>query len=160
MHGLLYLQPYGEITGSANVKIEGNVAHFDAMGKITGGTFTGTVNNTGSISGGDFTEATVENFDGSITGGKFSNIALDHKSGELTITGDVDLSNGGTLAPLTIGVTDGSIKSITVEKDGMFNAGVGGRVGCARPRDQQRHHHRRHVRQRRVGDQQRHHQGR
>ena len=125
VHGLLYLQPYGEITGSANVKIEGNVAHFDAMGKITGGTFTGTVNNTGSISGGDFTEATVENFDGSITGGKFSNIALDHKSGELTITGDVDLSNGGTLAPLTIGVTDGSIKSITVEKDGMFNAGVG-----------------------------------
>ena len=35
VHGHLNLQPYGEITGSANVKTEGNGAHFNAMGKIT-----------------------------------------------------------------------------------------------------------------------------
>src|SRR5699024_48237 len=71
VHGHLYLQPYGEITGSASVKIEGNGAIFDAMGKITGGEITGTVNNSGTITGGDFTGATVTNDGGSITGGTF-----------------------------------------------------------------------------------------
>ena len=79
--------------------------------------------NDGTISGGTITGATVTNEGGSITGGKFSNIALDRESGELTITGDIDLSNGGSLAPLTIALNHESIKSVTVAEGASFNAG-------------------------------------
>ena len=121
--GLFRLNPTGEITGSTNVQISGDT-YLSNDGAITGGTFTGVVRNHTSITGGDFTGATVTNDGGSITGGKFSNIALDRESGELTITGNVDLSNGGSLAPLTIGLDDGSIQSITIASTGTFNAGA------------------------------------
>ena len=75
---------------------------------ISGGTFTGTVINHESITGGNFTGAAVTNdYDSdatSVTGGVFKNFSL--KDGELTITGDIDLSNGDTLAPLTIALDE------------------------------------------------------
>ena len=52
----------------------------------------------------------------------FKNLSL--KDGVLTIAGNVDLSNGGSLAPLTIGLDDGSIQSITIASTGTFNAGA------------------------------------
>ena len=95
-------------------------------GTISGGTFTGATvyNDDGTISGGDFTEATVRNTgDATVTGGTFSNVAFDSTSGELTITGNVDLDEEDALAPLTIGLGDASIQSITVEASATFNAG-------------------------------------
>ena len=75
---------------------------------ISGGTFTGTVINHESITGGNFTGAAVTNdYDSdatSVTGGVFKNFSL--KDGELTITGDIDLSNGGSLDPLTIALDE------------------------------------------------------
>ena len=100
---------WGNISGDTSVESGGVFAN---NGTISGGTFTGTVKNYGAtISGGDFTGATFENYGAvTITGGTFSNIAFDRESKALTITGDVDLSNGGTLAPLTIGLDDSYAK--------------------------------------------------
>ena len=110
--------PVGKISGGT---ISGQV---DNDGTITGGTFTGTVNNSGAITGGDFKNATVNNGGGTVTGGTFSNFTMDSETGALTITGNVDLSaNPNALAPLTIALTDDSIKSVAVEKDATFNAG-------------------------------------
>ena len=83
--------------------------------------------NTGSITVGDFTEATVENFDGSVIGGTFSNVAFDSTSGELTITGNVDLDEEDALAPLTI--RQAQIKSVVVAENGTFNAGSASFLG-------------------------------
>ena len=109
--------PVGKISGGT---ISGQV---DNDGTITGGKFTGTVNNsiTGSITGGDFTGATVNN-DGTVTGGTFDNFTMNSETGELTITGNVDLSEDpDALAPLTIGLE--AVKEITVEKTATFDAG-------------------------------------
>ena len=67
--------PVGKISGGA---ISGQV---DNDSIITGGKFTGTVNNSisGSITGGDFTDATVENRSGaSVTGGEFNGFKLEN----------------------------------------------------------------------------------
>ena len=123
VYGYLYLRAEGEITGSANVQISGDTSLLN-FGTITGGTITGTVENTntGSITGGDFTSATVKNIgDATVTGGTFSNVAFDSTSGELTITGNVDLDEEDALAPLTI--RQAQIKSVVVSENGTFNAG-------------------------------------
>ena len=90
---------------------------------ISGGTFTGTVINHESITGGNFTGAAVTNdYDSdatSVTGGVFKNFSL--KDGELTITGDIDLSNGGSLDPLTIALDE--VSKIVIGSDASFNAG-------------------------------------
>ena len=92
---------------------------------ITGGDFRGAivVNESGStITGGDFTSATVKNIgDATVTGGTFSNVAFDSTSGELTITGNVDLDEEDALAPLTI--RQAQIKSVVVAENGTFDAG-------------------------------------
>ena len=123
VYGYLYLRAEGEITGSANVQISGDTSLLN-FGTITGGTITGTVENTntGSITGGDFTSATVKNIgDATVTGGTFSNVAFDSTSGELTITGNVDLDEEDALAPLTI--RQAQIKSVVVAENGTFDAG-------------------------------------
>ena len=123
VYGYLYLRAEGEITSSANVQISGDTSLLN-FGTITGGTITGTVENTntGSITGGDFTSATVKNIgDATVTGGTFSNVAFDSTSGELTITGNVDLDEEDALAPLTI--RQAQIKSVVVSENGTFNAG-------------------------------------
>lgn len=83
--------------------------------------------NTGSITGGDLTEATVENFGGTVTGGTFSNVAFDGTSGELTVTGNVDLDEGDALDPLTISQTQ--IKNVVVAENGTFDAGSASFLG-------------------------------
>ena len=134
---------FGDLSGDVTV-LEGESLFNQSAGKISGGVISGWVENTATISGGKFTGtvknglsgipgatitggtftgATVTNEGGAITGGKFSNIALDRESGELTITGDIDLSNGGSLAPLTIALNHESIKSVTVAEGASFNAG-------------------------------------
>ena len=61
---------------------------------------------------------------GIINGGTFSNFTMDSETGELTITGTVDLSaNANALTPLTITLDDKSIQSITVAANATFNAG-------------------------------------
>lgn len=130
--GSITVMPYGafinqrNVSGNISVESGGVFANF---GTISGGTITGQVNNlnTGSITGGDFTEATVENFDGSVIGGTFSNVAFDSTSGELTITGNVDLDEEDALAPLTI--RQAQIKSVVVAENGTFNAGSASFLG-------------------------------
>ena len=96
-----------DATLSCDVTVETD-GYFDNYGAISGGTFTGTVINHESITGGNFTGAAVTNdYDSdatSVTGGVFKNFSL--KDGELTITGDIDLSNGGSLDPLTIALDE------------------------------------------------------
>ena len=95
---------------------------------ISGGKFTGRVKNGlsgfpyATITGGDFTEATVVDKGGSVTGGVFNGFTMDSTTHTLTITGDIDLSTG-SLAPLTIALDDISIQSITVAENATFNAG-------------------------------------
>ena len=125
----------GKITGDT---ISGDVVN---NGEIIDGTFPGAVSNRssitggdfrgaivvnesgGSITGGNFTVTSVNNNGGSITGGVFNGFTMDSKTNTLTITGDVDLSNGGSLAPLTIGLDDANIQSIAVAEGATFNAG-------------------------------------
>ena len=114
----------GEITGGTFTALVG--ASATEPGVISGGTFEGEVLTSPScvISGGDFKNATVTSGGGIINGGTFSNFTMDSETGELTITGTVNLNaNANALAPLTITLDDKSIQSITVEKDATFNAG-------------------------------------
>ena len=97
-------------------------------GTITGGTFKSYVENyfVGAvISGGVFTDASVNNDGGSITGGVFRSFTMDSQSKELTITGVVDLDKDFALAPLTIALDGESIRRITVAEGGKFDAGSG-----------------------------------
>ena len=123
VYGYLYLRAEGEITGSANVQISGDTSLLN-FGTITGGTITGTVENTntGSITGGDFTSATVKNIgDATVTGGTFNGFTMDGTTYKLTITGNVDLDEEDALAPLTI--RQAQIKSVVVAENGTFDAG-------------------------------------
>ena len=129
--GSITVMPYGAFINQGNVS--GNISVesggvFANFGTISGGAITGQVSNlnTGSITVGDFTEATVENFDGSVIGGTFSNVAFDSTSGELTITGNVDQDEEDALAPLTI--RQAQIKSVVAE-NGTFNAGSASFLG-------------------------------
>ena len=80
------------------------------------------MNNHDSITGGDFTDATVNDRGGSVTGGVFNGFKLEN--GVLTITGTVDLdANPNALHPLTIGLDAENIQSITVAEGATFNAG-------------------------------------
>ena len=65
----------------------------------------------------------MENGDGTITGGVFHDFTMNSKTGELTITRQVDLDWNLALDPLTIGVNE--VKSITVAVTGRFDAGSG-----------------------------------
>ena len=127
-----YFDNYGAISGgeiSGEVSNRGTITDGTFSGKvdngkiISGGTFTGTVINHESITGGNFTGAAVTNdYDSdatSVTGGVFKNFSL--KDGELTITGDIDLSNGGSLDPLTIALDE--VSKIVIGSDASFNAG-------------------------------------
>ena len=97
----------GDLPGDVTV-LEGESLFNQSAGKISGGVISGWVENTATISGGKFT-GTVKNGLSGIPGA--------------TITGDIDLSNGGSLAPLTIALDDISIQSITVAENATFNAG-------------------------------------
>lgn len=114
----------GEITGGTFKGLVG--ASATEPGVISGGTFENIVTTSPScvISGGDFKNATVTGGGGIINGGTFSNFTMDSETGELTITGTVDLSaNANALTPLTITLDDKSIQSITVAANATFNAG-------------------------------------
>ena len=114
----------GEITGGTFTALVGALA--TEPGVISGGTFENMVITSRGyvISGGDFKNAMVTGGDGIINGGTFNNFTMDSETGELTITGTVNLNaNANALAPLTITLDDKSIQSITVEKDATFNAG-------------------------------------
>ena len=126
-----YFDNYGAISGgeiSGEVSNRGTITDGTFSGKvdngkiISGGTFTGTVINHMSITGGNFTGAVVTNdYDSdatSVTGGVFKNFSL--KDGELTITGDIDLSTG-SLDPLTIALDE--VSKIVIGSDASFNAG-------------------------------------
>ena len=94
----------GASVADADVKNLFGVA-FVNNGEISGGTFNNktVVNNRGSITDGDFRGATVNN-DGTatVTGGTFDNFTMNSETGELTITGNVDLSEDpDALDPLT-----------------------------------------------------------
>ena len=114
----------GEIAGGTFTALVG--ASATEPGVISGGTFENIVITSPGyvISGGDFKNATVTRGGGIINGGTFSNFTMDSETGELTITGTVNLNaSANALAPLTITLDDKSIQSITVEKDATFNAG-------------------------------------
>ncbi len=131
---------FGDLSGDVTV-LEGESLFIQSAGKISGGVISGWVENTATISGGkftgtvknglsgipgatitggDFTEATVVDKGGSVTGGVFNGFTTDSTTHTLTITGDIDLSTG-TLAPLTIALD--AVSKIVVDSGASFNAG-------------------------------------
>ena len=92
-------------------------------GAIEDGTFNGDVNNGGTINGGDFTGATVENNDGTVTGGVFDGFTMDSQTKELTITGHADLSATDSFASQIIIDNWNNVSKIVVASDASFNAG-------------------------------------
>ena len=132
--GELYNNSVGTLSCNVTVETGGSFDNYGTItggtfkGKITGGTFKSYVENYfvgAAISGGVFTDASVNNDGGSITGGVFRSFTMDSQSKELTITGVVDLDKDFALAPLTIALDGESIKSITVAEDAAFDAGSG-----------------------------------
>ena len=118
--GVFQLYPDGEITGSANVLISEDVFLGNNGGTISGGTFTGEVRNLGTITGGDFTDATVTN-SGFIKDGTFTGA---------TVINNNEI-NGGTFSDGTTvknsgSITGGDFKNATVtnEEDGAVSGGV------------------------------------